>query len=118
MRPLVSYDDLTDNKFQESDNVTFPPKKKRRTNRNSNKKNSHSATVQNHSQRDRTAVASKPTNSTHGLREESRQLTREDIWDDSALIDAWNAAAEEYEVCLTHVEFLPGLIDIIDFEWP
>ncbi|KAJ6573796.1 hypothetical protein DFH09DRAFT_1151105 [Mycena vulgaris] len=28
---------------------------------------------------------------------ESRYLTSEEIWDDSALIDAWNAATEEYE---------------------
>ena len=31
--------------------------------------------------------------------EESRELTYEEIWDDSALIDAWNAATEEYEAC-------------------
>lgn len=30
--------------------------------------------------------------------EESRELTHEEIWDDSALIDAWNSAAAEYEV--------------------
>jgi hypothetical protein len=30
--------------------------------------------------------------------ENSRELTYEEIWDDSALIDAWNAATEEYEV--------------------
>ena len=30
--------------------------------------------------------------------EESRDLTHEEIWDDSALIDAWNSAAAEYEV--------------------
>jgi hypothetical protein len=29
--------------------------------------------------------------------EESRELTHEEIWDDSALIEAWNAATEEYE---------------------
>ncbi|KAF8060889.1 hypothetical protein FPV67DRAFT_1511969 [Lyophyllum atratum] len=29
--------------------------------------------------------------------EESRDLTHNEIWDDSALIDAWNAATEEYE---------------------
>jgi hypothetical protein len=28
----------------------------------------------------------------------SRELTHEEIWDDSALIEAWNAAEEEYEV--------------------
>lgn len=30
---------------------------------------------------------------------ESRMLTQEEIWDDSALIDAWNSASAEYEVC-------------------
>jgi hypothetical protein len=30
--------------------------------------------------------------------EESRELTYDEIWDDSALVDAWNAATEEYEV--------------------
>ncbi|KIY51191.1 hypothetical protein FISHEDRAFT_70835 [Fistulina hepatica ATCC 64428] len=29
--------------------------------------------------------------------EESRDLTHDEIWDDSALIEAWNAANEEYE---------------------
>lgn len=33
--------------------------------------------------------------------EESRYLTHEEIWDDSALIDAWNSATAEYEVCST-----------------
>ena len=30
--------------------------------------------------------------------DESRELTHEEIWDDSALIDAWNSATAEYEV--------------------
>lgn len=29
---------------------------------------------------------------------ESRQLTHDEIWDDSALVDAWDAAMEEYEM--------------------
>ena len=29
--------------------------------------------------------------------EKSRELTHGEIWDDSALIEAWNAATEEYE---------------------
>ena len=33
-----------------------------------------------------------------GEEDESRELTHEEIWDDSALIDAWDAANEEYEV--------------------
>ena len=34
-----------------------------------------------------------------GEYQESRELTHDEIWDDSALIDAWNAATEEYKVC-------------------
>lgn len=33
--------------------------------------------------------------------EESRELTHTEIWDDSALIDAWESAAAEYEVRAT-----------------
>ena len=29
--------------------------------------------------------------------EESRELTHEEIWDDSALVDAWESAMEEYK---------------------
>ncbi|KAG1838216.1 hypothetical protein DFJ58DRAFT_733960 [Suillus subalutaceus] len=32
------------------------------------------------------------------IEEESRELTHEEIWDGSALIDAWNSATAEYEV--------------------
>ena len=32
-----------------------------------------------------------------GEGEESRELTHEEIWDDSALVNAWEAATEEYE---------------------
>jgi hypothetical protein len=32
--------------------------------------------------------------------EESRELTHEEIWDDSALIDVWNAATAEYEASI------------------
>lgn len=30
---------------------------------------------------------------------ENRELTHEEIWDDSALIEAWDAAMDEYKVC-------------------
>ena len=30
---------------------------------------------------------------------ESRELTQDEIWDDSALIAAWESATAEYEVC-------------------
>ena len=35
--------------------------------------------------------------------EESRELTHDEIWDDSALIEAWESAAAEYEVCLLRI---------------
>ncbi|KAG6848733.1 hypothetical protein H0H87_003491, partial [Tephrocybe sp. NHM501043] len=31
------------------------------------------------------------------VEDEGHELTHDEIWDDSALIDAWNAATEEYE---------------------
>ena len=34
--------------------------------------------------------------------EESRELMHEEIWDDSALIAAWESATAEYEVSRTH----------------
>lgn len=30
---------------------------------------------------------------------DNRELTHEEIWDDSALIEAWDAAMNEYKVC-------------------
>ena len=44
--------------------------------------------------------------------DESRDLTHEEIWDDSALIEAWNAANEEYEVCSCFHEFRAQLTSI------
>lgn len=44
--------------------------------------------------------------------EESRYLTHDEIWDDSALIDAWNSATAEYEVSITSLSF-PGLTVVL-----
>jgi hypothetical protein len=66
-RPIVSYDDITP-PYDVSSSKSQPPPKKRKRN---NKK-------------------APPA-------EEGRELTHSEIWDDSALIDAWNAAMEEYE---------------------
>jgi hypothetical protein len=68
-RPLVSYDDIT-LPYQ----PTKPPPKKRKRN--------HEKSV-----------------SEQAEEEESRELTHEEIWDDSALVNAWEAATEEYEAC-------------------
>ena len=73
-RPLVSYDDIT-LPYQ----PTKPTQKKRKKN--------HEKSVSEKASLD-------PTNEEE---EESRELTHEEIWDDSALVDAWEAAMEEYE---------------------
>ena len=41
--------------------------------------------------------------------EESRELTHEEIWDDSALVNAWDSAMAEYEVCPTSVSSGPRM---------
>ena len=74
-RPLVSYDDIT-LPYQ----PTKPQHKKRR--RNQQKPVSEEA-------------FSDPND--YEEEEESRELTHEEIWDDSALVNAWEAATEEYE---------------------
>lgn len=68
-RPLVSYDDIT-LPYQ----PTKPPSKKRKRN--------HEKSVSEQANEEE---------------EESRELTHEEIWDDSALVNAWEAATEEYE---------------------
>ena len=45
--------------------------------------------------------------------EESRELSHEEIWDDSALIDAWNSAAAEYEVCSSALTTATGVTDCV-----
>ena len=70
-RSLVSYDDIT-LPYQPSK----PPPKRRK--RNQQKSVSEEAFD-------------------YEEEEESRELTHEEIWDDSALVNAWEAATEEYE---------------------
>ncbi|KAK0487734.1 hypothetical protein IW261DRAFT_1558783 [Armillaria novae-zelandiae] len=66
MRPIVSYEDIAPAAHPDSQ---APPAKKRKTNH-------------------------KRTRPRHRVHEE--ELTHDEIWDDSALIDAWAAANEEY----------------------
>ncbi|KAK0504288.1 hypothetical protein EDD18DRAFT_1132788 [Armillaria luteobubalina] len=67
MRPIVSYDDIASAPAARYDSRA-PPAKKRKTNhRNKRKAN-----------------------------REEEELTHDEIWDDSALIDAWDTANEEY----------------------
>lgn len=98
MRPLISYDDITLPYQAESPSRSSPgppPNKKRK---GSNQKSKQPAAQRDHIRR---------TSDSHHLNGVSSlvadvsnaeiELTHEDIWDDSALIAAWNAATEEYE---------------------
>jgi hypothetical protein len=102
MRSVVSYDDLE--QLTTSPAPGPPPAKKRK--RQQNKRRSlgpqkfvhwdepaeqHEMSFTDHdyvgSHRGQTADV------------DSRELTHEEIWDDSALIGAWDAAMDEYKVC-------------------
>ncbi|PBK97346.1 hypothetical protein ARMGADRAFT_1009382 [Armillaria gallica] len=71
MRPIVSYEDIASTPA--SHDSQAPPAKKRKTNHH--KRNQRSRNRGSH---------------------EEEELTYDEIWDDSALIDAWAAANEEY----------------------
>ncbi|KZW02141.1 hypothetical protein EXIGLDRAFT_760354 [Exidia glandulosa HHB12029] len=86
-RTLVSYSDIADPQPPEpiaaqstSSAAAQPPPAKRRRKSKGGKNNNAYA------------------QGDFGPPEQSRDLAHEEIWDDSALIDAWNAATEEYEV--------------------
>jgi hypothetical protein len=123
MRPLLSYDDITDSQSlrpkisQNSSNQQHQSKKRKRNNgqnSHNNKKRQFGAAVTPHytqhwddPETSTEQVAYDDPDNTEllddekaeGSFEESRELTHDEIWDDSALIDAWDAATEEYEVC-------------------
>lgn len=111
-RPIISYDDIS-LPYQSAPSGSPPPvsgpskpppSKKRKRNNQKSKQNSqaqHWNGPGSNYYEEETAdlsisVAVEEENET-----ESRELNYDEIWDDSALIDAWNAATEEYEVCLT-----------------
>ena len=76
MRPIVSYDDITLPYEDPTPVAGSPPTKKR--------KNNDAKAHPVHPKDDEDSVV---------------DLTHEEIWDDSALIDAWNSAQAEYAVC-------------------
>lgn len=102
MRSVVSYDDLE--QLTTTPTPVSPPAKKRKRQQNKTKPlgpqkfahwdepvEDHDASFAGHGYTD-------------GLRDQtpdadSRELTHEEIWDDSALIEAWDAAMDEYKVC-------------------
>lgn len=116
MRPVVSYDDITT--LEDSTPVQLgppvpstnqPPAKKRKMHQKTSQRRppqqhwddpGSSAQVMNY--QEEAAYPSAPHDSKHAEdveeEEESRELTYDEIWDDSALIDAWNSANAEYEV--------------------
>ncbi|KAF9493892.1 hypothetical protein BDN71DRAFT_1449521 [Pleurotus eryngii] len=110
MRPIVSYDDISlpyqppDESPQTTTNSSpLPRRPKKRKNNNSHNNSNQHARVQNGGVYDQRA-APRPDPAVQVDEQEdydgeleSRDLTHDEIWDDSALIEAWNAAAEEYE---------------------
>jgi hypothetical protein len=81
-RPVISYDDIT-LPYSQVPARPNPPKKRKR---NNHKKPAPAPPVPHW---DDPTLADED--------EDSRELTHDEIWDDSALIEAWNAAMEEYE---------------------
>ena len=98
MRPLVSYDDITPpyevNATSSLRSSRPPPSKKQKWAHPKSKQSQQgpSNTTNNVNNRHTTASTIPAQPETAG-----RELTYDEIWDDSALIDAWNAATEEYE---------------------
>jgi hypothetical protein len=97
-RQIVSYDDIT-LPYDSSADVPPPPKKRKRNNQKANQSRQPSRPtipkVAEPSNREATVVED---DMAEDDQEESRELTYEEIWDDSALLDAWEAAQQEYEM--------------------
>jgi hypothetical protein len=107
VRPLVSYDDIS----SPQEKSTFPPaprpkpsKKRKRFAQQHWDDHAESrpaemeealVTLGAHDA-ERAGKDARETSVDEG----SRELTHDEIWDDSALIDVWNAATAEYEVSL------------------
>ncbi|KIM39114.1 hypothetical protein M413DRAFT_236086 [Hebeloma cylindrosporum] len=120
-RPVVSYDDITlpydqPDELQPSSSHNAhhppPPKKRKKNNQKAKQhKNASNSTSQRAEFLNSTGGSSKQPpegekwdaddygneDEDGGEGEESRELTHEEIWDDSALVNAWEAATEEYE---------------------
>ena len=110
MRSVVSYDDLE--QITTTSASGPPPVKKRKRQQNKRKPlgpqkfahwdepvENHDVSFANHD------YAGYPEDETVGV--ESRELTHGEIWDDSALIEAWDAAMDEYKVSQNFVADIP-----------
>ncbi|KAJ3552326.1 hypothetical protein NM688_g4206 [Phlebia brevispora] len=118
MRPVVSYDDIAtpENKAPEQlgpplPSANQPPAKRRKMHQKAPQRRAQhvqhwddpgsSAHVMSYAEETAYAVDSSAVQDDEYAvdeeEEESRELTHEEVWDDSALIDAWNSANAEYE---------------------
>jgi len=119
-RTLLPYDDITtpygqpDVPSSSSHNDRPPPHKKTKRGRRAGRHNRNAAEFLRPTGASSAEVSSKQQpqqekwdanaeegeygyNDDNGEEEESRELTHEEIWDDSALVDAWESAMEEYK---------------------
>ncbi|THU79893.1 hypothetical protein K435DRAFT_696836 [Dendrothele bispora CBS 962.96] len=102
MRTVVSYDDIT-LPYEATTNINEEVAKLNRTESNPAKpppsKKRKKSRAQNgfHTKTSSSAATPDEDSEEYLQVEESRELTHEEVWDDSALIEAWNAATEEYE---------------------
>ncbi|KAF9443621.1 hypothetical protein P691DRAFT_764119 [Macrolepiota fuliginosa MF-IS2] len=90
-RPVVSYDDIT-LPYDAPEKPLPPQKKRKRSNTNSAPKKPPHHWDDPAADQDQEDMDDDDNDN-----EESRELTHEEIWDDSALINAWDAAMEEYD---------------------
>jgi hypothetical protein len=105
-RPVISYDDIT-LPYHQSDSPPRPAGNNSPAGPSQSKKRkwSNQQSGQSHKSKNKAANGVPKENWVANEEEEededadSRYLTQEEIWDDSALINAWDAAMEEYEVC-------------------
>jgi hypothetical protein len=110
MRSVVSYDDLE--QITTAHAPGLPPAKKRKRQQNKRKsfgsqKFAHwDEPIENH---DVSLADNDYAGDLEGetVDAEGRELTHEEIWDDSALIEAWDAAMDEYKVRQSHVSDIP-----------
>lgn len=96
-RRIVSYDDISLPYDGPTTSSTAPPPKKRKT---GNQRAKSRAQQQQHWESPNTGPATASSTPSAALEDQtdSRELSHNEIWDDSALIDAWDAATEEYAV--------------------
>jgi hypothetical protein len=105
MRPIVSYSDIATDVPQH--NKSSPTQQRQKWNKGHSRQPDASKASPNGAASSR----KRKHGENEGCEWESRELTHEEIWDDSALINAWDAAMEEYEVCIMPSIICPFCID-------